>query len=110
MFSRHCVWVRGASGLVEHFCMVIAFGERKGVDESFKVRVLRVLPIRFTQFSFMLVLTFLGVGDVVMREEIVTGMQLMGVTKLEDLKPEMVRYVGVPMEPPSLRPLVRSRL
>lgn len=28
-----------------------------------------------------------------MREEIVTGMQLLGVTSLDQLKPEMVRYV-----------------
>lgn len=28
-----------------------------------------------------------------MREEIVTGMQLLGVTSLDQLKPEMVKYV-----------------
>lgn len=30
----------------------------------------------------------------VLREEIVTGMQLMGVTSLEQLKPELVKYAG----------------
>ncbi|KAI0065880.1 hypothetical protein BV25DRAFT_1913308 [Artomyces pyxidatus] len=30
----------------------------------------------------------------IMREEIVTCMRLMGVTKVQDLKPDMVRYVG----------------
>jgi hypothetical protein len=39
-----------------------------------------------------------------MREEIVTGMQLLGVTSLDQLKPEMVRYVDrdpvqVPLNP-----------
>ena len=30
---------------------------------------------------------------VVIREEVETGMRLLGVTKIEDLKPEMVRFV-----------------
>ncbi len=31
---------------------------------------------------------------VVMREEVETGMRLLGVTRLDQLKPEMVRYVN----------------
>lgn len=41
----------------------------------------------------------LFVGDwgsrcTVLREEIVTGMQLMGVTSLDQLRPELVKYAG----------------
>jgi L-lactate dehydrogenase (cytochrome) len=44
-----------------------------------------------------------------MRGEIETGMQLLGVTKIEDLKPELVRYVDRDIPPissfPSSSPL-----
>lgn len=44
-------------------------------------------------------LFYLFVGDwgsryTVLREEIVTGMQLMGVTSLDQLRPELVKYTG----------------
>lgn len=41
---------------------------------------------------------------VVLREEIVTGMQLLGVTSIEQLTPDLVRYVD------RLKPMARSRL
>ena len=43
-------------------------------------------------------------GLKVMRGEIETGMQLLGVTKIEDLRPELVRYVDRDLPPisPSL--------
>ena len=38
-----------------------------------------------------------------MREEIITGMCLLGVTRIEDLKPEMIRYVDRDPLPPRNR-------
>jgi L-lactate dehydrogenase (cytochrome) len=38
----------------------------------------------------------------VMREEVETGMRLLGVTRLDQLKPEMVRYVD--RDPPPAPP------
>jgi hypothetical protein len=49
-----------------------------------------------------------------MREEIVTGMQLLGVTSLDQLKPEMVRYVDrdparIPTNPRFEPPRIENR-
>lgn len=63
-------------------------GERKGVGESYRVRAhLDAYP-----FSADGALT-------VLREEIITGMQLMGVTSLDQLRPELVQYVD--RDPPA---------
>ncbi|KAG9099027.1 Cytochrome b2, mitochondrial precursor, partial [Ceratobasidium sp. 370] len=43
----------------------------------------------------------------IMREEIETGMRLLGVTRIQDLKPEHVRYMArepAPVPPPSAEP------
>jgi L-lactate dehydrogenase (cytochrome) len=39
-----------------------------------------------------------------MREEVETGMRLLGVTRLDQLKPEMVRYVNRDPSPAPPRP------
>lgn len=41
---------------------------------------------------------------VVMREEIETGMRLLGVTRIEDLKPEHVKYMAREPAPSTFSP------
>jgi hypothetical protein len=81
MFSKRSALGRVELALDGHSYMPTVSGERRVREEQSKVCFFYFDPSR--RLSPLLV----------MREEIITGMQLLGVTSLDQLKPEMVRYV-----------------
>jgi hypothetical protein len=61
------------------------FGERKGANELFRVSKHHFFHVATHVANMRLV--------IVMREEIERGMRLLGVTSLDQLGPEHIRYV-----------------